>query len=534
MGLSRFFIDRPIFAGVVSIVIVLAGALAIVVLPVSEYPEVTPPTVQVLAAYPGASPSVLAATVATPLEEQINGVDNMLYMSSQSQPNGRLTLSVTFKIGTSPDIAQVQVQNRVSQALPRLPDVVRTLGVTTVKTSPDFMMGISLFSPNGRYDALYLRNYATLQLKDGLTRIPGVGQATVFGAGDYAMRVWLDPTQLSSRGLMASDVVNAIREQNVQVAGGIIGAQPVATPTAFQLIVNVHGRLESEDEFGDIIVRTDAAGRITHVRDVARVQLGAGDYSIRSAIDNKQSSTIGIFQAPGSNQLALAHAIEAKMRELKQEFPPGLEYDIAYNTTTVVEESIADVVRTLLIAIGLVAIVVVVFLQTWRASLIPLAAVPVSIVGTFAVMLIAGFTINTLTLFGLVLAVGIVVDDAIVVVENVERHIEEGLTPRDASRVAMDEVSGPIIAIGLVLCAVFVPMAFISGLSGQFYRQFALTIAFSTVISAFNSLTLSPALAALLLRGQGAPKDALTRGMDAGAGWFFRPFNRGFHRSSET
>jgi len=528
MGLSRFFIDRPIFAGVVSIVIVLAGALAIAVLPVSEYPEVTPPTVQVIAAYPGASPSVLAATVATPLEEQINGVDNMLYMSSQSQPNGNLALSVTFKIGTNPDIAQVQVQNRVSQALPRLPDVVRTLGVTTVKTSPDFMMGISLFSPDGRYDALYLRNYATLQLKDGLTRIPGVGQATVFGAGDYAMRVWLDPTQLASRGLMASDVVNAIREQNVQVAGGIIGAQPVATPTAFQLIVNVHGRLESEDEFGDIIVRTDAAGRITHVRDVARVQLGAGDYSIRSALDNKQSSTIGIFQAPGSNQLALAHAIEAKMRELKQDFPPGLDYDIAYNTTTVVEESIADVVRTLLIAIGLVAIVVVVFLQTWRASLIPLAAVPVSIIGTFAVMLVAGFAINTLTLFGLVLAVGIVVDDAIVVVENVERHIEDGLTPREASRVAMDEVSGPIIAIGLVLCAVFVPMAFISGLSGQFYRQFALTIAFSTVISAFNSLTLSPALAALLLQPRGTEPDRVTRIIDGLAGWFFRPFNRGF------
>jgi len=490
MGLSRFFIDRPIFAGVVSIVIVLAGGLSIAALPVSEFPEVAPPTVQVLAAYPGASPSVLAATVATPLEEQINGVDNMLYMSSQSQPNGRLTLSVTFKIGTNPDIAQVQVQNRVSQALPRLPDVVRALGVTTVKTSPDFMMGISLFSPNNQYDALYLRNYATLHVKDALSRIPGVGQAQVFGSGDYAMRVWLDPAQLSSRGLMASDVVNAIREQNVQVAGGVIGAQPVAAPTAFQLVVNVRGRLESEDEFGDIIVRADGAGRVTHVRDVARVQLGAGDYSLRSALDNKQSSAIGIFQAPGSNQIALAGAIEAKMEELKQDFPPGLDYDIAYNTTTVVEESIADVVRTLVIAIGLVAIVVVVFLQTWRASLIPLAAVPVSIVGTFAVMLAAGFAINTLTLFGLVLAVGIVVDDAIVVVENVERHIEEGLTPREASRVAMDEVSGPIIAIGLVLCAVFVPMAFISGLSGQFYRQFALTIAFSTVISAFNSLTL--------------------------------------------
>jgi hydrophobe/amphiphile efflux-1 (HAE1) family protein len=528
MGLSRFFINRPIFAAVISIVIVLAGVLAITVLPVSEYPEVVPPTIQVLATYPGASPSVLGATVATPLEEQINGVDNMLYMASQAQSNGALTITVTFKIGTNPDIAQVQVQNRVAQALPRLPDEVRTLGVTTVKTSPDLMMAISLLSRDHRYDALYLRNYATLQVRDVINRVPGVGQVAIFGSGDYAMRVWLDPNRLADRGLMAGDVVRAIREQNVQVAAGVIGGQPVASPGAFQLTVNAHGRLTSEEEFGNIIVKVGAAGEVTRLRDVARLELGAGDYSVRNTLDNEPTVALAIFQAPGSNQLALAGAIERAMQDLKRDFPPGLDYQIAYNTTSFVQESISDVVRTLVIAIALVALVVVVFLQTWRASLIPLAAVPVSIVGTFAVMLAAGFSINTLSLFGLVLAVGIVVDDAIVVVENVERHIEEGLSPLAASHAAMNEVSGPIIAICLVLCAVFVPIAFISGLTGQFYRQFALTIAFSTVISAFNSLTLSPALAALLLKPRGATPDLLTRVIDRGAGWFFRPFNRGF------
>ncbi len=533
MGFARFFIDRPIFAGVISIVIVLAGALAIVALPISEYPEVVPPTVQVLATYPGASPSVLAATVATPLEEQINGADNMLYMASQAQPNGNLTITVTFRIGTNPDIAQVQVQNRVSQALPRLPEEVRTLGVTTQKTSPDLMMAVALMSPDHRYDALYLRNYAILQVKDVLNRIPGIGQIVVFGAGDYAMRVWLDPVRLADRGLMPGDVVRAIREQNVQVAAGTIGGQPVDRPGAFQLIVNAHGRLATTDEFGNIVVKVGAGQQVIRLRDVARVELGASDYTVRSALNNEPITGIGVFQAPGSNQVALARSVVRTMDELKRDFPPGLDYRIAYDTTPFVVESIADVVRTLLIAIALVAVVVVVFLQTWRASLIPLAAVPVSIVGTFAVMLAAGFSINTLSLFGLVLAVGIVVDDAIVVVENVERHIEEGLSPREASHKAMAEVSGPIIAICLVLCAVFVPIAFISGLTGQFYRQFALTIAFSTIISAFNSLTLSPALAAQLLTPRGAPPDALSRAMDRLGGWFFRPFNRLFKAGTE-
>jgi multidrug efflux pump len=528
MGFARFFIDRPIFAGVISIVLVLAGALAIVELPVSEYPEVVPPTVQVIATYPGASPSVLAATVATPLEEQINGADNMLYMASQAQPNGTLTISVTFRIGTNPDIAQVQVQNRVSQALPRLPDEVRTLGVTTQKASPDLMMAIALVSPDHRYDALYLRNYAILQVKDVLNRIPGIGQIQVFGSGDYAMRVWLDPVRLADRQLMPGDVVRAIREQNVQVAAGTVGGQPVDRPGAFQLIVNTHGRLTTTEEFSNIVVKAGASGEVIRLRDVGRVELGASDYTVRSTLNNEPITGMGVFQSPGSNQVAVAHAVARTMEELKRDFPPGLDYRIAYDTTPFVTESIADVVRTLLIAIGLVALVVIVFLQTWRASLIPLAAVPVSIVGTFAIMLLAGFSINTLSLFGLVLAVGIVVDDAIVVVENVERHIEEGLSPRDASHVAMEEVSGPIIAICLVLCAVFVPIAFISGLTGQFYRQFALTIAFSTILSAFNSLTLSPALAALLLTPRGTTPDRVSRIIDRIGGRFFRGFNRTF------
>jgi hydrophobe/amphiphile efflux-1 (HAE1) family protein len=533
MNFSGFFIDRPIFAGVIAIVTVLAGALAIVALPIAEYPEVVPPTVQVTATYPGASPSVIAATVATPLEEQITGADNMLYMSSVAQPNGNLTITVTFRIGTNPSLAQVDVQNRVSQALARLPEEVRTLGVTTQKTSPDLMLAIALVSPNHRYNDLYIRNYETIQIKDVLSRIPGVGQINVFGSGDYAMRIWLDPARLAERALMPGDVVRAIREQNVQVAAGIIGAPPVARPGAFQLIVNVHGRLNTPEEFGNIIVKAGSTGDVIRVRDVARVELGAQDYSVVNTVNGEATAALGVFQAPGSNQVALQRQIVRTMNELKRSFPPGLDWRMAYDTTPFVLESIADVVRTLIIAVGLVAIVVIVFLQTWRASLIPLAAVPVSIVGTFAVMLAAGFSINTLSLFGLVLAVGIVVDDAIVVVENVERHIEEGATPREASHKAMEEVGGAIIAICLVLCAVFVPIAFITGLTGQFYRQFALTIAFSTVISAFNSLTLSPALAALLLRPRGAPPDRVTRLLDRAAGWFFRPFNRGFISGAE-
>jgi multidrug efflux pump len=534
MRFSRFFIDRPIFAAVVSIVIFIAGLISMFGLPISEYPEVVPPSVVVRAVYPGANPRVISEAVATPLEEQINGVENMLYMNSQATSDGVLTLTVTFRVGTDPDLAQVQVQNRVSQALPRLPEEVRQLGVTTVKSSPNFIMVVHLLSPDDRYDVTYLRNYALLQVKDVLARIPGIGQVEVFGGGDYSMRVWLDPGKVAARGLGATDVVSAIREQNVQVAAGVVGAPPMPVPVDYQLSINARGRLATEEEFGDIILKTGDDGEITRLRDVARLELAAGDYALRSLLDGKEAVGIGIFQAPGSNALELSSTVRATMEQLKQNFPQGVEYHIVYDPTVNVRDGIREVVKTLFEAILLVVLVVVLFLQTWRASIIPLVAVPVSIVGTFAILLMFGFSINTLSLFGLVLAIGIVVDDAIVVVENVERNIEAGLSPRDAAHKAMDEVSRPIIAIGLVLCAVFVPVAFLSGLTGEFYRQFALTIAFSTVISAINSLTLSPALSAILLKPHGAPPDRLTRWLDRGLGWLFRPFNRAFKRGSSS
>ncbi|HET6837169.1 MAG TPA: efflux RND transporter permease subunit, partial [Gemmatimonadales bacterium] len=521
-----------IFAAVVSIVIFIAGLISMFGLPVSEYPDVVPPSVVVRAVYPGANPRVISEAVATPLEEQINGVENMLYMSSQSTSDGVLTLTVTFRVGTDPDLAQVQVQNRVSQALPRLPEEVRQLGVTTVKSSPNFIMVVHLLSPDDRYDVTYLRNYALLQVKDVLARIPGIGQVEVFGGGDYSMRVWLDPGKIAARGLAATDVVAAIREQNVQVAAGVVGAPPMPVPVDYQLSINARGRLSTEEEFGDIILKTGENGEITRLRDVARLDLAAGDYALRSMLDGKEAVGIGIFQAPGSNALELSSTVRATMDQLKLNFPEGVQYRIVYDPTVNVRDGIREVVITLFEAILLVVLVVVLFLQTWRASIIPLVAVPVSIVGTFAILLAFGFSINTLSLFGLVLAIGIVVDDAIVVVENVERNIEAGLSPRDAAHKAMDEVSGPIIAIGLVLCAVFVPVAFLSGLTGEFYRQFALTIAFSTVISAINSLTLSPALSAILLKPHGAPPDRLTRVIDRLFGWIFRPFNRAFRRGS--
>ncbi|HEY8923899.1 MAG TPA: efflux RND transporter permease subunit, partial [Polyangia bacterium] len=498
MRLSRFFIDRPIFAAALSIVIFVAGAISIFTLPISEYPEVVPPSVVVRAVYPGANPRVLAESVATPLEEQINGVENMLYMSSQATADGVLTLTVTFRVGTDADLAQVQVQNRVSQALPRLPEEVRQLGVTTVKSSPNITMVVHLVSPDNRYDMVYLSNYAVLQVKDELARIPGVGQVTIFGAGDYAIRVWLDPSKVAARGLSASDVVGAIRDQNVQVAAGVVGGMPMNQPVDFTLTVNARGRLTTEEEFRDIIVKTGADGQITRLGDLARVELASGNYALRSMLDNKDAVALGIFQAPGSNALKVSNTVRETMDRLSRSFPQGVEYQVVYDPTTNVREGIAEVAKTLFEAIVLVVIVVVLFLQTWRASIIPLVAVPVSIVGTFAVLLAFGFSINTLSLFGLVLSIGIVVDDAIVVVENVERNIAAGLPPREASYKAMGEVSRPIIAIALVLCAVFVPVAFVSGLTGQFFRQFALTIAFSTVISAINSLTLSPALSAIL------------------------------------
>ena len=532
MRFSRFFIDRPIFAAVLSIVIFISGLIAMFGLPISEYPDVVPPSVVVRAVYPGANPRVISEAVATPLEEQINGVENMLYMSSQSTSDGVLTLTVTFRVGTDPDLAQVQVQNRVSQALPRLPEEVRQLGVTTVKSSPNFIMVVHLLSPDNRYDVTYLRNYGLLQVKDVLARIPGIGQVEVFGGGDYSMRVWLDPGKIAARGLAATDVVSAIREQNVQVAAGVVGAPPMPVAVDYQLSINARGRLASEEEFGDIILKSGTDGEITRLRDVARIELAAGDYTLRSLLDGKEAVGIGIFQAPGSNALELSSTVRSTMDELAKNFPQGVQYQIVYDPTVNVRDGIREVVKTLFEAILLVVLVVVLFLQTWRASIIPLVAVPVSIVGTFAILLMFGFSINTLSLFGLVLAIGIVVDDAIVVVENVERNIEAGLSPRDAAHKAMDEVSRPIIAIGLVLCAVFVPVAFLSGLTGEFYRQFALTIAFSTVISAINSLTLSPALSAILLKPHGAPPDRLTRWLERGLGWLFRPFNRAFTRGS--
>jgi multidrug efflux pump len=531
MNFSRFFVDRPIFAAVLSIIILTAGAIAIPLLPVSEYPDVVPPQVQVRAFYPGANPKVLAETVAAPLEQAINGVEHMMYMKSVSSSDGTMLLSVTFRPGTNPDDAQVQVQNKVSQALARLPEDVRRQGVVTQKQSPNITLVVHLKSTDGRYDSVYLRNYAALHVMDELRRIPGVGDALAFGAGDYAMRVWLDPTKIAARGLTAGDVVRAIREQNVQVSAGQLGAPPTSRPTDFLLSINARGRLVTEDEFRQIVIRTGDRGELTRLGDVARLELGAGSYSLRSLLDNQAAVGIGIFQAPGSNVVELSHQIRARMAELAQVFPAGLTWEVAYDPTVFVQESIKSVIETLFEAALLVVIVVILFLQTWRASVIPLIAVPVSIIGTFAVLLALGFTINTLTLFGLVLAIGIVVDDAIVVVENVERNIAAGLAPRAAAHQAMREVSSPIVAVALVLCAVFVPMTFMSGLTGQFFRQFAATIAISTVISAINSLTLSPALAARLLRPHGAPRDWLTRAIDRVFGWFFRRFERGFHHA---
>jgi multidrug efflux pump len=532
MNLSKFFIDRPIFAGVISVVIFLAGLIAMTQLPISEYPEVVPPSVVVTAQFPGANPQTIAETVATPLEEQINGTEGMLYMGSSAASDGTLTLTVTFKLGVDPDLATQLVQNRVSQALPRLPDVTRALGVTTVKSSPDLTMVVHLNSPTGRYDMLYLRNYAVLNVKDQLAKIEGVGNVQMFGSGDYAMRIWLNPQRIAELGLSANDVVNAVRKQNVQVAAGVINGPPYGTKSQLQLPITVEGRLSDPEQFRQIVIKNEG-GVVTRLGDVARVEIDASQYGLRSLLNNRQAVAIPIFQAPGSNAIQISDRVRATMTELKKNFPEGLDYSIVYDPTVFVRDSIKAVVHTLLEAVLLVVLVVILFLQTWRASIIPLLAVPVSIIGTFGAMHLFGFSINNLSLFGLVLAIGIVVDDAIVVVENVERNIEAGLAPREATLKAMSEVTGPIIAIALVLCAVFVPIAFISGLTGEFYRQFALTIVFSTVISAFNSLTLSPALSALLLKGHGAPKDLLARGMEKVFGGFFAAFNRLFHRGSE-
>jgi len=532
MKLAQFFISRPIFAGVLSSIILIAGLIALPNLPISEYPEVVPPTVVVKASYPGANPEVIADTVASPLEQSINGVENMLYQSSQATADGVMTLTITFKLGSDVDKAQVQVQNRVAQALPKLPEEVQRLGVTTNKASPDLTMVVHLFSPGRRYDMLYLSNFAQLRVKDELARLDGVGDVQIFGAGNYSMRVWLDPDKVASRNLTAGDVVKAIREQNVQVAAGALGAPPTSNSADFQLLVNTKGRLVTEADFGAIVVRAGDAGQITRLRDVARIELGADTYALRSLLDNQPAVAIPIFARPGSNAIAISTAVRAKMQELKRTFPADIDYTVVYDPTVFVRSSIEAVVHTLFEAIILVVIVVIVFLQTWRASVIPLIAVPVSLIGTFAVMQLFGFSLNALSLFGMVLAIGIVVDDSIVVVENVERNIERGLSPLDATRQAMKEVTGPIVATALVLCAVFIPTAFISGLTGQFYKQFALTIAISTVISAFNSLTLSPALSAVLLKPRGAAPDRLQQLINRVLGWFFRPFNRIFASAS--
>jgi multidrug efflux pump len=532
MNISSFFIERPIFASVLAIIITVAGLLAMPVLPISEYPEIVPPTVVVSGQYPGASPKTIAETVITPLEQQINGVENAIYTNSTATPDGSFSITVTFRLGTNLDIAQVQTQNRVSQAEPRLPDVVRQVGLVTQKRSPDLTMVVFLRSVDGRYDSLYLRNYAVIQIRDVLARLQGAGDVQVFGSGDYAMRLWLDPSKIAARSMDVDEVLAAVREQNVQVAAGQIGGQPSLPGTQFQYIVNAQGRLQTEQEFGNIVVKNGANGETTYLRDVARIELGPDNYALRSMLDGKPAVAIPVFQLPGANALDLSTSVRAAMKELAKSFPEGVTYEIDYDPTVFVRSSIEAVVHTLFEAVLLVVLVVIVFLQTWRASIIPLVAVPVAIVGTLAVLLAAGFSVNSLTLFGLVLATGIVVDDAIVVVENIERKIEEGLNPHAAAHAAMGEVTRPIISIMLVLCAVFIPVAFVSGLTGQFYRQFGITIAASTIISTFNSLTLSPALAALLLKPRAAPPDAFQRGINRVLGGFFGWFNRLFERAS--
>ena len=531
---SRFFIDRPILAAVPSIIVTLLGLVAAFSLPVSQYPEVVPPTIRVSCAYPGASAQVVADTIAQPIEQYVNGVEDMLYMSSQCSNDGTYQLNVTFKVGTDTDMAQVNVQNRVALAMPVLPDLVKQTGVTTMKRSPDLMMIINLISPDGRYDQLYMSNYATTQVRDELARLDGVGEVMVFGQRDYSMRVWLDPALLTSRRMTAGDVVAALREQNVQVAAGQMGRPPAQPGVDFQYTMNTLGRLTDPEQFAEIVVKTGPNGQITRLRDVGRVELGAKSQDTANYLDDSPSAGIGVFQLPGSNALDTARRVKSKMAELRQRFPEGLDFRIYYDTTPYISESIHEVFKTLRDAVILVAVVVLAFLQNWRSALIPLVAVPVAIVGTFAAMAAFDFSLNTLSLFGLVLAIGIVVDDAIVVVEATEHHIEQGMNPRDAARKAMDEVSGPVIAIGLVLASVFLPCVFITGITGRFFRQFALTIAFSTILSALNSLTLSPALCALLLQQRHGQRDPLSRVLHFLLGWFFHLFNRTFRASTRA
>src|ERR1700751_485621 len=528
--ISHFFIDRPIFAAVVSIVFVILGGVSFSRLPVAQYPEIAPPIINVSGQYPGASADVVASTVVTPIEQQINGVENMLYMSSNSTADGRFSIQVTFDLGTNLDIAQVQVQNRVAIAQPRLPSDVRNIGVTVSKASPDLMMVVHLYSPDKSRDSLFISNYATLEITDPLTRVDGVGSITVFGSRDYSMRVWLDPDRLQSLGLTASDVTAALQAQNIQVASGVLNQPPVTRPGAFQIAVQTLGRLDNPDEFGAIVVK-QTPDAVVRLRDIATIELAALDYSSNSYLDHDPAVALAIFQRPGSNALATAKGVTELMKELAKRFPAGVKYAIVYNPTQFIQQSVDAVIDTIGEAIVLVVLVVILFLQTWRAAIIPLVAIPVSLVGSFFFMAAFGFTLNNLSLFGLVLAIGIVVDDAIVVVENVERNIATGLAPREAARKSMNEVGSALVAIALVLCAVFVPSVFITGISGQFYRQFALTIAGATIISLIVSLTLSPAMCALLLK----PHDREHRV----AWWerpirgFFRLFNLGFERFAD-
>ena len=530
MNFARFFVDRPIFAGVVSIFITLIGGIAYFALPVAQYPEIAPPNVVVSAQYPGASAEVISNTVSTPLEQEINGVDDMLYMLSQATSDGHLTITVTFKLGTDPDEAQVLVQNRVSAAVARLPEEVVRLGVTTRKNSPDFLMVVHLYSPDDSRDQLYISNYATLQLVDVLKRIDGVGDVQVFGARDYAMRIWLDPDKIAARDMTGPEVADAVRSQNLQVASGVLNQPPVPNPGAFQMNLETLGRLVEPRQFSNIVVKTGQNGEVTRLRDVGNVELGAQDYGLNAYLGEKGAVAIGIFQRPGGNALETADQILKTLKDMKGRFPPGLTYDVVYNPTDFISKSIDEVIRTIFEAIALVVLVVIIFLQTWRASIIPIVAIPVSLVGSFAVMAALGYSINTLTLFGLVLAIGIVVDDAIVVVENVERNLRLGMSPKEAARRTVDEVGGALVAIALVLTAVFIPAAFVTGISGQFFRQFAVTIATSTVISLLVSLTLSPALSGILFkphRHEGEHR----HGFHPLAA-FFRGFNRGFEALS--
>jgi multidrug efflux pump len=528
MKFSHFFIERPIFASVLSLLITLAGAITAFLLPVAQFPDVVPPTVVVTAFYPGADAETVAETVATPIEEQVNGVSGMLYMSSQSTNTGVMTLTITFAFGTSPDIDQVLVQNQVAIALPTLPQSVRQIGVTAQKNSPNFLMLVNLISPDGTYGPEYLSNYAEIQIEDPLKRVRGVGSVQVFGVREYSMRIWLDPDRMAALNLAVEDVIQAIQSQNIQVAAGTIGAPPAPKGIQFQLTVNALGRLTRPEQFANIIVKTGSDGQIVRLRDLGSVALGAKDYSVNAYHDGRPTVALGISLEPGANAVATGHRVREQMEELARRFNPGLTYRIDYDTSTFVVQSLEEVVETLLIAILLVVVVVIIFLQTWRAAIIPLIAIPVSLVGTFAALYCLGFSLNNLSLFGLVLAIGIVVDDAIVVVENCERHLKDGLSPKDAARKAMDEVGGPVIAVAVVLTAVFLPSTFLPGISGQFYRQFAVTIAVSTLISAFNSLTVSPALCGVLLRSEGKGSTSVNRALDRTVGWFFRGFNRTF------